>query len=415
VETPECEAINGTLPPVRIVHYLKWIRLRDGGVVRAVLDMCQALSARGHEVTLLTTDDTDVPPAWKSGTPGQPRCVRLTLRDPLAAIFGGSANGASRDQIGQMLDRASISRASEVLRSTDVLHVHGPWTTSNIQLTRLARRLKVPYVASPHGMLDDWCMAQGTLKKNLHLALLSGPMLRHARAVHCTSQGELRQTIARSRNPRTIVVPLPFDASSYLNGPGPQIAQARFSSLRSPLPKVLFLGRLHEIKRVDLLMKAAAVLRDRGTPIQLVLAGPADPPEYIHTLKALATELALGETCDFVGMVGGDEKISLYQACNVFVLASVHENFGFVIIEAMACGVPAVASRGVAIWPELEASGGAAIFNGDEHALADAIGGIISDPARAAAMGAAARTLAMQFADPARIIEQHERMYEGLP
>ena len=58
---------------MRVVHYLKWMRLSDGGTVRAVLDWCSALASRGHQVTLITADGCDVPDAWKSPRATSPR------------------------------------------------------------------------------------------------------------------------------------------------------------------------------------------------------------------------------------------------------------------------------------------------------------------------------------------------------
>jgi len=387
------------------------MRLRDGGVVRAVLELSQALAARGHSVTLLTADDSGVPDQWKHApTPTTPRCIPLTLRDRLAELRRSTA-AAERDTVSQLLDRPSMDLVRAAIRAADVVHVHGPWASSNLQVAAAARRAKVPYIASPHGMLDDWCMAQGALKKRLHLALLSRRMLEKARWVHCTAQGELDQARKHFRRAAAVVIPLPFEAPAFKAPAGSDADCARLPALANDLPKVLFLGRLNAIKGVEKLIEAARLLKERGRPVHTLIAGPAQPAAYGDELQALAVAAGLGGSCEFLGLVGGDAKVSLYTAADVFVLPSEHENFGFVLLEALACGTPVVTTRGVSIWRELEQGGGALIVDGNPEAIAQAIELLLRDPARSADMGRRGRAWVTAFTDQERTLTAYEAMY----
>src|SRR5690606_36946062 len=78
---------------------------------------------------------------------------------------------------------------------------------------------------------------------------------------------------------------------------------------------------------------------------------------YVAHLEQLARSRGVAERIRFVGMISGPLKLSLYQSADVFVLPTHQENFGLVLIEALACGTPVVTTRGVDIWPELEAAG----------------------------------------------------------
>ena len=161
---------------MKIVHFIKWLRLRDGGTVRAVIDLCEALARRGHDVIAASADDHDLPPSWKGPpVPGTPRSLRLDLRDLALELKGRPVSEAVRDTPLQFLSKASMHAARDTLRGVDVLHVHGMWATANHQMIRAARAMGVRHVISPHGMLDDWSMSQGRLKKRLHLAIASGP------------------------------------------------------------------------------------------------------------------------------------------------------------------------------------------------------------------------------------------------
>lgn len=395
---------------MRVVHYLKWMRLSDGGTVRAVLDWCSALAARGHHVTLITADASDVPASWKSPDVTSPRCLQVRVHDAIGRWLGKPVPPGAPDKPTQLLTPDSRTAIAQALRGADCLHLHGVWATSNAQIASIARSLGTPYVVSPHGMLDHWSLAQGAAKKRLHLALVSGRVLRNARNVLCTAEGELQQAAAHFDATRGRVVPLLFDTAPFLSLPGPAAAQ-RALGLDPAVPTVLFLSRLHVKKGADRLLRAAAALKD--LPFTLVLAGPADPPEYAAELERLAADLGITDRVKFPGMVTGTDKISLFCAANIFALPTSQENFGFVILEAMSAGVPVVTTKGVDTWPELEASGGALICDSSPAALADCLRSLLRDAPKRAAMGAAARAWALNRLDPAAVIARYEEVYAG--
>jgi glycosyltransferase involved in cell wall biosynthesis len=403
---------------VKIVHFIKWLRLRDGGTVRAVLDMCAGLAHAGHQVTAVSTDDSGVPPLWKGEEmEGVPRNVLLRLCDPLFERGGRNISEATRDTPTQYLPSDSLARARVALTGADVLHVHGIWANVNLQMIALARRMKIPYVISPHGMLDDWSMSQGALKKRIHLTLCSRRYLGGARAVHCTASAEADQAKKHfTPGPQslgTVVVPLLFDTAPFTALPGPGPARARWPQLSQPGHHVLFLSRLNHKKGVITLLEALRVACAKGKPFHLWLAGPADPPEYQGTVEAIIKQHNLSSLVHLIGMVGGEHKWSLYQAADLFVLPTSQENFGYVLLEALACGTPVVTTKGVDIWPELASSGGATILNNPTEPihLEAAVTKLLSDPARRDAMTATARAWAMQFLDRDRTIKAMEAMY----
>src|SRR4051812_32004406 len=141
--------------PLRCAHYISNVRLSTGGPMRVVVDLCATLAARGHDIGLFTCDATDVPVGW---TAADPRTPRVTTLDKL-------------NRFTKLLPRRSVARLESVLPDFDVLHLHGPWETANVQFARIARRIKLPYVIMVHGTLDDWSMAQQRLKKRLYLQL----------------------------------------------------------------------------------------------------------------------------------------------------------------------------------------------------------------------------------------------------
>jgi glycosyltransferase involved in cell wall biosynthesis len=113
----------------------------------------------------------------------------------------------------------------------------------------------------------------------------------------------------------------------------------------------------------------------------------------------------------FPGFVTGQEKVSLYQAADVFVLPTSQENFGFVLFEALAAGTPVVTTRGADTWPELERCGGAVIVPADADAIAEVVGALLDDPERRATMGQCGREWVFGNLDGERVIEAFEQLY----
>ena len=372
------------------------IKLEEGGVVRAVLDMCSALAARGHRVTLLTFDATDVPQEWSGGNPS---VIELQPATGVRRRLGG----ASRQQV------------RDVFADADAVHLHVPWDLTCRQLARIALDAKVPYVLSVHGMLDDWCMAQKSLKKRLYLAVGGRRLLERAAAVHCTAAAEADQSRRWYPRGRAAVVPLIFDLADYQQLPGPDIARSTYAEAMGDAgePVVLFLSRLHPKKRVEVLIEVAGRLRDDGFACRFLIAGTGEH-EYEQHLRRLVARDNLTDRVHFVGFVSGREKLSLYQASDVFVLPTYQENWGFVLIESLACGTPLVTTRGVDIWSELESSGGAVIVDAEPGTLAATIRSLLEDDAKRREMGSRGRSWVLRTLHPDRVIESYETLYRSL-
>ncbi|NNF44846.1 MAG: glycosyltransferase [Phycisphaerales bacterium] len=374
---------------VNIVHYHTGIRLEQGGVVRAVLDLSTALAAAGHAVTLITANAQDVPAPWRDGDAGTPRVIETRVRP-----------GARR-------------HLAKRLAGADVLHLHGMWTPDNIELAAAARRAGVPYVISVHGMLDDWCMATSRLRKRLFLAAVGRRLLHDAAAVHCTAQAELEQARVWFPRGRGVVIPLVCDLTPFETLPGPEPARRHVPEIgRGDPPTLLFLSRLHRKKGIELLIGAAEELANAGRPCLVLIAGTGDEP-YVATLRSTVADRGLGERVRFVGFIDGVEKISLYESADLFVLPTSQENFGFVLFEALAAGTAVITTRGADTWPEMESSGGAVVTEASPSAIADAAAALLDDPARRQAMGAAGRRWVFGHLAAECVIGEYESFYRA--
>jgi glycosyltransferase involved in cell wall biosynthesis len=381
--------------PIRIVHYSPGMRFELGGVVRAVMDWCSVLARRGNEVILVTYHSTDLPEDW-DGRPGKPRVVWIAPAKVPNWLVPGK----------------SVKIWDELMTPGSVAHLHCPWTASNIQMARSARSHGVPYLVSIHGMLNDWPMRHGRMKKRIFLAAGGRRYLCLADRLHYTAEAEREQAEKWVPGSRSVVLPLMMDLAPFRQLPGPEIAKAKFK-IGGEAPTLLFLSRLHEQKGVDVLLDAAALLRGSGRSFRLIIAGIAAVPaarEYEKGLHEQAKRLELDDCVQFVGLVTGVEKISLYQAADLFVLPTRHENVGLVLIEAMASGTPVLTTRGTNVWREIEGGGGA--IGGDSpRQLCEAIGRLLDDRAALSAAGQRGRAWAMERFDSEKLAEEYEGLY----
>ena len=116
--------------------------------------------------------------------------------------------------------------------------------------------------------------------------------------------------------------------------------------------QILFLSRVHVKKGIEFLIDAVAELRDELAGFRVVVAGEGEA-NYIVSLNDKAERTGVGALFDFRGGVYGEEKWTLYRESDVFVLPTYSENFGIAVAEALACGTPAITTKGTP-WQDLE-------------------------------------------------------------
>ncbi|MBI1203294.1 MAG: glycosyltransferase [Rhodopseudomonas sp.] len=349
--------------------------LRYGGPVVAVHDLCRALAARGHDVTVMTTDvdgtgHSDVPldrPLHQDGV-----TIRYFPSPLLRRIFWSPA-------LGRALDGA--------MRDADLVHLHMIFQWPVWAGARAARAAGLPYVVSPRGMLvADMVRRRNRLAKTLWLALIERSTVERAAALQVASELEAAELAGFGwRLPPIAVV------ANGVDDPDPAIAgrplAPDIAAAIAARPVVLYLGRLSWKKGLDRLLRAFA-LTPSGT---LVIAGTDD--EGLSTrLAALAEQLNIAARVRIVPRtVDGADKEALFAAAQLFVLPSYSENFGNTVLEAMRRGVAVVTTPQVGAAAIVEAAQAGLIVDGESPSFAAAMQQLIDDPARAAIMGAAGR------------------------
>ena len=181
------------------------------------------------------------------------------------------------------------------------------------------------------------------------------------------------------------VIPNGVDVGRYTPRPGSKTGE----------PSLLFVGRLKEYKRVDLVLRAVAVLRERDLDVSLTVAGKGDQES---ALRALARDLEIEDRVSFPGFVSEEEKLGLLRGAWAHVLTSPKEGWGIASLEAAACGTPTVASDSPGLRESVvDGQTGFLVPHGDVDAVASALETLLRDPGLRASMSRDARAFAKTF------------------
>jgi glycosyltransferase involved in cell wall biosynthesis len=323
---------------MRILHTIRSVNIRDGGPIGGILSLAKAYHARGHSLEIASLDFPEDP--WVRDCP--------VLVHPLGAL---PHKYRYSPEFVRWIQREK-GRFFAVV-------VNGLWTFSSFGAWMALKDSETPYYVFPHGMMDPWFKRYYPLKhlkKWFYWPWAEYRVLRDANAVFFTSEEErlqARQSFWLYRC-REEVVPYGLGYPPDEAGAQTRAFLGRFPGLRQKR-LWLFLGRLHEKKGCDLLLRAFAKIAPDHPDLRLVMAGP-DQNGFLASYRALADRLHLRERVIWTGMLEGAEKWGAFRSSETFILPSHQENFGLSVAESLACGVPVLISNKVNIWREVVAA-----------------------------------------------------------
>lgn len=223
----------------------------------------------------------------------------------------------------------------------DIVHIHGMWSPLLAAFAQHARCLRIPYIVSPHGMLEPWSLSAGARRKSLALRTYQGRILRDAVAIHTTSVMEAThvRSLGVTRAP-IIVVPNIVEA--------PMAIHEDQTAPKDRNRVLLFLSRIHRKKGLDTLLSAWNGIRPPGW--NLLIVGSGDP-SYLQSLQHLCRANGIADV-SFHPHAEGETRERLFRSASAFVLPTHSENFGNVVAEALIRGLPVITTTGTP-WSEL--------------------------------------------------------------
>jgi glycosyltransferase involved in cell wall biosynthesis len=356
---------------MNVLHVIPSIGPLRGGPSVAAVAMCRALADEGVACDLACTDDNgpgtlDVPVGEWTVYAGV-RTIFFRRKFP-------SWPPVREFQIGAGFGAWLRAHA----RGYDVIHVHALFSHMPSTAMSFARRSGIPYVLRPLGILEEYSLRRSAWKKRAFLALFDAANIRGASAIHLTSRREDAVSV------------IPGPAQRWIIPLGVESPDATAACAGSP-PQIVFLSRWHEKKRIETLIDALALLV--GIEWKLVLAGDGDPA-LAGRIRALVSARGLGDRVSFPGFVAGDAKWKLLESSDLFVLPSASENFGIAAAEALACGIPCVVTRHVALADEIGSADAGWISGDPADDLAETLRVALADRAERARRGKNAARLA---------------------
>jgi len=287
---------------------------------------------------------------------------------------------------------------SKLVPGYDAVHLHSVFLWPTYAAARAARRRGVPYIVSPRGMLVPGLVARKSrFAKNLWISAVERRTFANAAAIHFTASVEWEAAKGISIPlPSPVVIPNGIELPPVVSG--------------SRLPDtLLFLGRINWKKGLDRLLDAVKAVPG----VKVIIAGN-DDEELTPVLRAQAQRNGIVDRIDFRGPVSGAAKEELLRTSTALVLPSLSENFGNVVLEAMAVGMPVVVTPDVGLAADVASAGAGIVTSNLPEPLAAAIHTLLSDSGARAEMGRRGRALVEARFTWERVASQMEQLYLGV-
>ncbi|MGB2717917.1 MAG: glycosyltransferase [Vicinamibacterales bacterium] len=353
-----------------------------GGPPFSTFFLCRGLQRVGAEVRVVTTD-------WNGPTRLDVPTNRWTNYEEIPVWY-------ARNRGGPVMYSPSGARViSEWMPRVDCVINSGTlWFHLGFASWRAATRYRTPSLTYVRGLLDPWAFNFKPFRKRIYWRLVGQRILRDSTVVVALSESERHAIRALNVSTRIEVVP---------NGASVDLEHSSRTTLDASVPAlrgrryVLFLGRLHAKKGLDMLLEAISIYRSEDPDMCFVVAGPVDL-EYATDWQHLVERFGLSGALITPGPVSGALKAALFHYADVFVLPSRSEGLPVAVLEALAAGCPVVITKPCNL-PEVEEARAGIVIEPDPAQIVSALRAVLKDENLRRAMSDNARALARKSFD----------------
>ena len=325
---------------LQVIPYFEW---SYGGPVRVLYEISRELTKRGHDVTIYTTD------VGRRNPLTEKQKIRFDS-NPKIHYFKCQNNWVA-NKLKLNIAFQMRSAIKDNLKDFDVVHLHEPRGIHSLIVWYYTKN-NIPYVLQAHGVLPKTIPGQNFVVVCLKIIfdiIFGNSIVRDASKVIALTKTEAEQYREMGVHDEKIaIIPNGIDLSDYADLPSKGEFKKKFN-IPEDKKIILYVGRIHRSKGIDLLLKAFAYLSNKMKckDALLVVAGPNDG--YLHEVKSLSASLVISNSVLFTGLISNKDKISAYVDSRMVVNVEPRNVFGLVPLEAAACLTPVIISKGNAI------------------------------------------------------------------
>lgn len=363
-----------------------------GGAFEVCYHLSKELAIKGHEVTVYASD-------YKLSR----GCIRSIPKVRIRTFKSWS------NWVRFYITPGMIKEVKEEIKYFAVIHMHAYRGFQNIVTHCYAKKYNIPYIFQAHGSFETF--SENTKLKRIFDVIWGHRILKDASKVIAVTPTEAEQYKSMGVSENKIeVVPNGIDLSEFDNLPERGEFRRKYD-LGSNQKIILYLGRIHKTKGLDLLARAFADLSKSLNGTTLVIVGPDDG--YLPSLKKLVTDLKISDKVLFTGPLYGQEKLEAYVDAGVYVLPSYYEIFSLTVLEALACGTPVIVTDRCGIADIIDGQVGLVVPY-DKDQLSNAILRILSDDIMRREFRKRGKLLVREKFNWEKITEQIEGIYQGV-
>ena len=332
---------------MKIIHVIPYFAPQYGGPVTALYQLSAEMAKKGHQVTIVTSDmNYDKKYIQKLEESG----VEIL---PFHTVVN----------FGLFIYTPSMKKwVKKNLRQYDIIHLHSFRAYQNSLITKYAIEDKIPIILQARGSVLPFFEKQ--FLKHIYDFLWGYTILKNASMIIalCETEAEQYQTMGVPRK-KIRIIPNGIDLSQFSNLPGKGTFRLKYDISENE-KIVLFLGRIHKIKGIDLLIDTYFDLLQELPDVRLVIAGADDG--FLSVIKDKIQQKNPKKIPLLTGPLYNQDKLAAYIDADVFVLPSRYETFPNTVLEAWACGTPVIVTKGCLIADIIEKAGYVTSFNSIE-------------------------------------------------
>ncbi len=367
-----------------------------GGVVNASYQIAKKQVEQGHNVSVYTTDSCQ---------------ERIKLDDNynvdvdgIKVFYFKNISNGIKTKLTIDTPISLIRYLKKTINDFDIIHIHEHRHSLAIATHRYAKKNNIPYVLQAHGSVLPFFQKEKL--KEIFDNAWGFDILHDADRIFALTEVEKDQYLKMGVDEDKIeIVPLGINLNEYNNLPEKGKFKSKYQ-IRNDEKLIVFLGRIHEIKGLDLLIKAFSRISDENVKLAII----GGDYGFLDTVKTLIKEYHIEDKVIFPGVLTGINKIEALVDCDIFVMPSRYESFTTSGLEAMACSKPLILTKNNHIHDWVKDNVGLTC-EFDENELSNCIETLLNDEELCKQFGENGRKLIESKYDWTKVEKQIEEIY----